>query len=48
MRDDKAREIAPDLVCGQVAIVNVVFDGRPGAGDGLIDTRMPGAAFDLS
>ena len=50
LRDDKARQIAPDVAYRQIAIVNVVFFGRPGAGDGnwtLIDTGMPGAASDL-
>ena len=50
LRDDKTRQIAPDLAYRQIAIVNVIFWGRPGAGDGnwtLIDTGMPGAASDL-
>jgi hypothetical protein len=49
LRDDKTRQIAPDLAYRQSAIVNVVFYGRPGAGDGywtLIDTGMPRAASD--
>src|SRR3569833_1531412 len=50
LRDDKPRQIAPDVAYRQIAIVNVVFVGRPGAGDGnwtLIDTGMPGAASDV-
>ncbi|CAL78966.1 conserved hypothetical protein; putative Metallo-hydrolase/oxidoreductase [Bradyrhizobium sp. ORS 278] len=45
-RDDGVREIAPDLAYRQLAIVNVVFYGRPGAGDGgwvLIDAGMFGS-----
>jgi glyoxylase-like metal-dependent hydrolase (beta-lactamase superfamily II) len=50
VRNDKTRQIAPDLAYRQIAIVNVMFFGLPGAGDGgwlLIDTGMPGAASDL-
>jgi phosphoribosyl 1,2-cyclic phosphodiesterase len=50
LRNDKTRQIAPDLAYRQIAMVNVIFYGRPGAGDGhwtLIDTGMPGAASDL-
>ena len=50
LRDDKTRQIAPDLAYRQIAIVNVIFYGRPGAGDGnwtLIDTGMPAAASDI-
>src|SRR4051794_37108280 len=50
LRNDKTRQIAPDLAYRQIAIVNVVFSGRPGAGDGnwmLIDTGIPMAASDL-
>jgi glyoxylase-like metal-dependent hydrolase (beta-lactamase superfamily II) len=50
LRNDKARQIAPDVAYRQIAIVNVVFFGRPGAGDGnwiLIDTGMLGSASDL-
>src|SRR3978361_2156696 len=50
LRDDKTRQIAPDVAYRQIAIVNVIFFGRPGAGDGnwtLIDPGMPGAAFDI-
>ena len=43
LRDDKARQIAPDLAYRQIAIVNVVFFGRPGAGDEL-DTYRYGDA----
>jgi hypothetical protein len=32
-RDDGTREIAPDLAYRRLAIVNVVFVGRAGAGD---------------
>jgi len=49
-RNDKTRQIAPDLAYRQIAIVNVVFFGKPGAGDGgwvLIDAGMPGAASDI-
>jgi hypothetical protein len=41
LRDDKMRQIAPDLAYRQIAIVNVIFYGRAGAGDRnwtLIDT----------
>jgi hypothetical protein len=34
LRDDKTRQIAPDVAYRQIAIVNVIFFGRPGAGDG--------------
>src|SRR4051812_42966564 len=47
MRDDKTREIVPDLAYRQIAIVNVMFFGEPGAGDGkwvLIDAGIPGSA----
>jgi glyoxylase-like metal-dependent hydrolase (beta-lactamase superfamily II) len=50
LRDDKTRQIAPDLAYRQIAIVNVIFYGRPESGDGnwtLIDTGMPGAASDI-
>ena len=50
LRDDKTRQIAPDLAYRQIAIVNVIFYGRAGAGDRnwtLIDTGMPGAASDI-
>ena len=33
-RDDGIREIANDVAYCQLAIVNVVLYGRPGAGDG--------------
>jgi hypothetical protein len=45
-RDDGVREIAPDVAYRQLAIVNVVFYGRPGAGDGhwvLIDAGVFGS-----
>ena len=44
-RNDKTHEIAPDLAYRRLGIVNVVFAGRPGAGDRqwvLIDTGIPG------
>jgi glyoxylase-like metal-dependent hydrolase (beta-lactamase superfamily II) len=50
LRNDKTRQIAPDLAYRQIAIVNVMFFGVSGAGDNgwlLIDTGMPGAASDL-
>src|ERR1700712_3659271 len=50
LRDDKTRQIALDLAYRQIAIVNVIFYGRPGSGDGnwtLIDTGLPGAASDI-
>lgn len=43
--DDGTREIAPDLAYKRLALVNVVFFGRPGAGDRgwtLIDAGVPG------
>jgi glyoxylase-like metal-dependent hydrolase (beta-lactamase superfamily II) len=45
--DDTTHEIADDLSYKRLAIVNVVFYGRPGAADRqwvLIDTGMPGSA----
>lgn len=45
-RDDDVREIAPDIAYRQLAIVNVVFYGPPGAGDGnwvLIDAGVFGS-----
>jgi hypothetical protein len=33
-RNDKTRQISPDLAYRQIAIVNVLFFGLPGAGDG--------------
>ena len=44
-RNDKTHEIAPDLAYRRLGIVNVVFFGRPGAGDRqwvLVDTGIPG------
>jgi glyoxylase-like metal-dependent hydrolase (beta-lactamase superfamily II) len=44
-RDDGTREIAPDLAYRRLAIVNVVFVGRAGAGDRqwvLVDTGVMG------
>jgi len=46
-RNDGVREIASDVAYRQLAIVNVVFYGRPGAGDGkwvLIDAGVFGSA----
>jgi glyoxylase-like metal-dependent hydrolase (beta-lactamase superfamily II) len=46
-RDDKTRQIAPDVAYRQLAIVNVIFFGPPGAGDGkwvLIDAGIPSSA----
>jgi glyoxylase-like metal-dependent hydrolase (beta-lactamase superfamily II) len=43
----RVREIAPDLACKRLALVNVVFYGKPGAGDRewvLIDTGVGGTA----
>lgn len=45
LRDDPTTEIAPDLAYKRLAIVNVVFYGRPGAADRqwvLIDAGLPG------
>jgi hypothetical protein len=47
LRDDKTRQVTPDLGYRQIAIVNVVFFGEPGAGDGnwtLVDPGTPGSA----
>src|SRR5215218_2733046 len=47
VRDDKTRQIAADLAYRQIAIVNVIFFGPPGAGDGqwvLIDAGVTGSA----
>jgi glyoxylase-like metal-dependent hydrolase (beta-lactamase superfamily II) len=47
VRDDKTRQIAPDVAYRQIAIVNVIFFGPPGAGDGqwvLIDAGVTGSA----
>ena len=44
---DGLHEIAPDLAYRRLAIVNVVYFGRPGAGDRqwvMIDAGMPGTA----
>jgi glyoxylase-like metal-dependent hydrolase (beta-lactamase superfamily II) len=49
-RNDKTHQISLDLAYRQIAIVNVVLFGLPGAGDGrwvLIDAGMPGAASDI-
>jgi glyoxylase-like metal-dependent hydrolase (beta-lactamase superfamily II) len=47
MRDDKTRQIAPDVAYRQIAIVNVILFGSPDAGDGrwiLIDAGVTGSA----
>ena len=47
VRDDKTRQIAADVAYRQIAIVNVIFFGPPGAGDGqwvLIDAGVTGSA----
>ncbi|WP_158046509.1 MBL fold metallo-hydrolase [Skermanella pratensis] len=44
-RGDKTHQIAPDLAYRRLGIVNVVFWGRPGAGDRqwvLVDAGIPG------
>jgi hypothetical protein len=46
--DDGTHVIAPDLAYRRLALVNVVFLGRPGAGDRqwtLIDAGVPGLAI---
>ena len=46
-RDDKTRQIAVDVAYRQIAIVNVIFFGRPDAGDRrwvLIDAGIGGSA----
>jgi glyoxylase-like metal-dependent hydrolase (beta-lactamase superfamily II) len=46
-RGDNTRQIAPDVAYRQLAIVNVLFVGAPGVGDGrwvLIDAGVPGSA----
>jgi glyoxylase-like metal-dependent hydrolase (beta-lactamase superfamily II) len=50
LRDDKTRQIAPDVAYRQIAIVNVVFVGQPGCGDNgwvLVDAGIPGSAADI-
>lgn len=45
--DDRTVEIAPDLAYKRLVMVNVVFVGRPGAGDRnwvLVDAGLPGTA----
>src|SRR4051795_7828619 len=47
IRDDKTRQIAPDVAYRQIAIVNVIFFGPPDAGDRrwiLIDAGVTGSA----
>jgi hypothetical protein len=49
-RNDRTRGLSADLAYCQIAIVNVLFFGLPGAGDGawvLIDAGMSGAASDV-
>ena len=49
-RNDRTRQIAPDVAYRQIAIVNVMFVGQPNAGDGawvLVDTGIPGSAADI-
>jgi glyoxylase-like metal-dependent hydrolase (beta-lactamase superfamily II) len=46
-RVDKTRQLAADLAYRQIAIVNVMFVGAAGCGDGrwvLVDTGIPGCA----
>jgi glyoxylase-like metal-dependent hydrolase (beta-lactamase superfamily II) len=50
LRDDKTRQLAPDLAYRQIAIVNVIFVGLPDCGDDgwiLIDAGVPGSAADI-
>jgi glyoxylase-like metal-dependent hydrolase (beta-lactamase superfamily II) len=47
IRDDKTRQIAPDVAYRQIAIVNVIFFGPPDAGDRrwiLINAGVAGSA----
>src|SRR3954469_7200064 len=49
-RDDKTRQLTTDLAYRQIAIVNVIFFGPAGCGDGrwvLIDAGIPGCASDI-
>jgi glyoxylase-like metal-dependent hydrolase (beta-lactamase superfamily II) len=49
-REDKTRQLTHDLAYRQIAIVNVVFFGPAGCGDGrwvLIDAGIPGCAPDI-
>ena len=49
-RNDRTRQIAPDVAYRQIAIANVMFVGQPNAGDGawvLVDTGIPGSAADI-
>jgi glyoxylase-like metal-dependent hydrolase (beta-lactamase superfamily II) len=46
-RHDGTHEVAPDLAYQRLAIVNIAFYGRPGAGDRrwvLVDAGLPGTA----
>jgi len=50
VRDDKTRQLGPDLAYRQIAIVNVIFVGLPDCGDNgwiLIDAGLPGSAPDI-
>jgi glyoxylase-like metal-dependent hydrolase (beta-lactamase superfamily II) len=50
LRDDKTRQLAPDLGYRQIAIVNVMFFGTAGCGDRawiLVDAGIPGCAADI-
>jgi hypothetical protein len=42
--DDGTHVIAPDLAYRRLALVNVVFLGRPGAGDRTVDAYRCGSA----
>ncbi|MDA9423417.1 MULTISPECIES: MBL fold metallo-hydrolase [Bradyrhizobium] len=47
-RNDDTRQIVPDVAYRQLAIVNVIFVGFEGAGDGnwvLVDAGIPGSAY---
>ncbi len=46
-KDDGTKEIAPDLAFKRLGLVNVMFHGKPGAGDRnwvLVDAGLPGTA----
>jgi|SRR4051812_25532414 hypothetical protein len=44
LRDDKTRQIAPDVAYRQIAIVNVVFFGQPRGGRPELDVHRYGDA----
>src|SRR5947209_19423588 len=48
-RDDKTRQLAPDLAYRQIAIVNVIFFGLPSMNNGwvLVDAGIAGSASDI-